>query len=153
MNANPARAQVPWALSDARTTFFTTAGGIAALVMAWWGASGTGKLDRQVTWMVVGVVAVVVIGVGNFFWLLAGRRAVGVRRNVLLEALDAALPQSTSAASIPGVVVAGRAASHVTIAGSPRYHVPSCLLVRGKATNSVDGAARHDLTPCEMCQA
>jgi hypothetical protein len=141
---------VPWGLSDARTTFFTTFGGLAGLVMAWWGASGTGKLDRQVTWMVVGIAAVVVIGVGNFFWLLAGRRAVGVRRGMLLDALDAATPSPASV--LPGVVVAGRTTAHVTIAGSSRYHVPSCLLARGKAVAAVDAAATRDLVPCEMCR-
>lgn len=143
---------MPWALSDARTTFFTTFGGLAGLVLAWWGASGTGKLDGQVTWMVVGIVAVVVIGVGNFFWLLAGRRAVGVRRGVLLDALDAATPSSASAALRPGVAVSGRTAALVTIAGSTRYHLPSCLLVRGKSAAAVDADGARDLVPCEMCR-
>lgn len=144
-------ATVPWALSDARTTFFTTFGGLAGLVLAWWGASGTGKLNRQVTWMVVGIIAVVVIGVGNFFWLLAGRRAVGVRRGVLLDALDVAVP-SGSAALRPGVAVSGRTAAFVAIAGSTRYHVASCLLVRGKPAAALDAEGTRDLVPCEMCR-
>src|SRR3989442_1667426 len=67
------RPAVPWSLSDARTTFSTTAVGSGLLVWAWWGSSGTGKVADQTRWTVLGVIAVVVIGAGIFFWVSAGR--------------------------------------------------------------------------------
>jgi hypothetical protein len=142
--------QVPWALSDARTTFFTTFGGLAGIVLAWWGASGTGRLNKQVMWMVVGIVAVIGIGIGNFFWLLAGRRAVGGRRRALVDALDAATLQRSSPSHTGNGSATAKAPAHVTVAGTSRYHRPSCHLVRGKPATPVRDV--KNLTACEMCQ-
>ncbi|MHB8467173.1 MAG: hypothetical protein ACYDH6_05615 [Acidimicrobiales bacterium] len=136
------RAQVPWGVSDARTIFFTTLGGFGALFVSWWGASGTARPNRQVTWIVVGIVAIVVIGVGNFFWLLAGRRAVGARQASVLGAIADA-PRAVRPAT-PG-------ASLVAVDGSTRSHLPSCLLVRAKAVTAIDHPD-PSLRPCEMCQ-
>jgi hypothetical protein len=134
---------VPWGLADARTSFFTTVGGLGAVLVAWWGASGTGQLDRQTGWTVLGIAGIIVLGVGNAFWLLAGRRAVGTRRARLLdvlESLDAGRP-----AAAPGATL-------VAVAGSKRYHVDSCILVRGKPVRTVKPSAPGRRRPCEMCQ-
>jgi hypothetical protein len=137
-------AQVPWGLSDARTSFFTTAGGLGAVLLAWWGASGTGQLDRQTGWTVAGIVGIIVLGMGNAFWLLAGRRAVGARRARVLDMLE------SLGAGRP--VGAAPSAAFVAVAGSNRYHVESCLLVRGKAVRAVRPSARGRRRPCEMCR-
>jgi hypothetical protein len=142
------RAQVPWGIRDARALFFMTCGGFGALFISWWVASGTGKLDRQIAWMVVAIIGIVVIGAANFLWLLAGRRAVGARRRTLLEgleALDADVLAKGGGAALTDAPV------YVAVAGSTRYHRPSCLLVRGKAASPVDPKKRRNVTPCEMC--
>jgi hypothetical protein len=139
---------VPWGIRDARALFFMTCGGLGALFISWWAASGTGKLNRQITWMVVAIVAIVVIGAGNFLWLLAGRRAVGARRRRLLEGLEN-LDAGVLAAGAGGALT--DAPAFLAVAGTSRYHHPSCLLVRGKAASSVDPKKRRGLKPCEMC--
>jgi hypothetical protein len=141
------RAQVPWGLRDARALFFLTCGGLGALFLSWWAASGTGKLNRQITWMVVAIAGIVVIGAGNFLWLLAGRRAVGARRRTLLERLEALDADVLS----PTRDVVGPSSTYVAVAGSARYHLPSCLLVRGKAVSPIDPKKRRGAKPCEMC--
>jgi len=139
---------VPWAISDARTVFFSTTVGLVAIFVAWWGASGSANLSRQVTWLIVGIGGIVFLGAGNFFWLLAGRRAVGARQARTLDAIVAApfsAPISTSAPAEAG---------YVALDGSRRFHVPSCLLVQGKATKPVNPGRRRGvpLQPCEMCR-
>ena len=143
------RAQVPWALRDARALFFMTCGGLGALFLSWWAASGTGKLNRQITWMVVAILGIIVIGAGNFLWLLAGRRAVGVRRRRLLEGLEA-LDAGALVAGAEGA--SADVPMYVTVPGSARYHLPSCLLVRGKSASPVEGKKRRAAKPCEMCR-
>jgi hypothetical protein len=86
--------------------------------------------------------------VGNFFWLLGGRRTVGDRWSQVMASLE----------SDGGIVSRsnGRASTDrdqlrfVTVEGSRRYHVPTCLLVQGKSVQPVREAA--DLRPCEMCR-
>ena len=126
------------------TVFATTIVGVALAFFAWWGASGTGKLDRQVAWTVAAVIGLIVLGFGNFTWLLKGRRAVALRRTRLVEEVErrvAHVDTTSDATSGPMVV-------HV--AGSERFHDGNCQLVRGKGVRvltSVDG-----LRPCEMCE-
>jgi hypothetical protein len=136
-------------MRHARALFFMTCGGLGALFLSWWAASGTGKLNRQITWMFVAILGIVVIGAGNFLWLLAGRRAVGARRRTLLEGLEA-LDADVLASGTD--TTRDDAPIYLTIAGSTRYHLPSCLLVRGKAASSVDPKKRRGAKPCEMCR-
>lgn len=136
-------AHVPWVLSDARTSFLTTLGGVGAILLAWWGASGTGQLHRQTAWIVVGIVGIIVLGIGNAFWLLAGRRAVGTRQARVLGMLES-LETGQPAVSTPG-------AAFVSIARSDLYHVDSCLLVRGKRVQTVKPSSGRR-RPCEMCR-
>jgi hypothetical protein len=142
------RAQVPWGIGHARALLFMTSGGLAAVFISWWGASGTGKQNRQITWIVVAILGIVLIGAANFVWLLAGRRAVGARRRVLLDALDG-LGRGLAGAADTGAP----ATTYVGVPGSSRYHLPSCLLVRDKAAvQAVDIRKRTSARPCEMCR-
>lgn len=145
------RAGVPWTLGDLRSTFLTTTLGLSMLLVAWWGSSGTGELDRQVTWSAVAIAAVIGIGLGNFFWLLAGRRAVALRQAELVERLEAAFG-SAVAASGPDPAEEPTAATLVVVPGTRRFHRSACLLVQGKAGAGPAGnGPPSDLRPCEMC--
>src|SRR5690606_10065879 len=96
---------------------------------------------------VVGILGIVTLGVGNFLWLLAGRRSVGGRRDDLLTVLEGsdALPLASRDPS-PAVD------DVVAVAGTARFHRAGCLLVDGKAARAVPQERRGDLRPCEMCR-
>jgi len=135
------RPQLPWSLADARTTFFTAVGGLGTVLIGWWGASGTGRASHQTGWMAAAVVGVLILGMGNALWLLAGRRAVGSRRAQLLDRLEAVPAEAEVDASSDATLVA--------VPGTARRHRATCPLVRGKRTV----AGGEDLRPCEMCLA
>lgn len=149
MNTAPTRTTVPWTSSDATTAFVMTMLGAGAVSVAWWGASGTGRLDRQVMWTVVAVLGLIVIGVASFTWLLSGRRAVALRRENLLDDVDRFVSPFgvRTSTSVDGM-------RFLTIAGSQRYHREGCQLVRGKDAARLpgDGSALDGLRPCEMCE-
>lgn len=144
---------VPWVLSDIRTLFLLGAGGLLAIGASWWGASGTAGLETQVTWTIVSILGVVALGVGNFFWLLAGRRAVGVRRAEVLEEVGAHLGLDVAPDSgAPDDTVVTAATAYVVVPGTDRFHLAECLLVAGKAVTSPAELDMGSFRPCEMCR-
>ena len=140
---------LPWTLSDMRTMFLTTAAGIAAVLAGWWEASGVGRVDRQIGWIVLGIVGLIVTGIGNFFWLLAGRRTVALRRAQVLATMES--DDGPLAAASERVAAAAEPSTLVAVKGSRRYHRPACLVVNGKAVHRVSDAEVARLQPCEMC--
>ena len=144
------RPSVPWSQSDARTAFVATMVGVVLLAWAWWGSSGTGKLDQQTMWGTVSVFALALIGMGNLFWLISGRRAIRRRCDALAEQIGQATFTTAASAAPPS---AG-ASVLVAVAGSDRYHRDTCLLVQGKDVRQVPerGRGRDRLRPCEMCE-
>ena len=142
-----ARPNVPWSMSEAGTAFSTTVLGAGLLAWAWWETSGTADLDRQTTWTIVGILALVVIASGSFYWLVSGRRAVRARRDRLADRLEDSILVSGDG---PAAGTTAGAARRVAVTGTSRYHRPECLLVRGKETRAV--TARTRLTACEMCE-
>lgn len=135
------RPQLPWSLGDARTTFFTAVGGLGVVLVGWWEASGTGRASHQTGWIVTAVVGVLILGAGNALWLLAGRRAVGVRRSRLVQVLEAHPDGADILAEVDPTLV--------TVPGTARRHRVTCMLVHGKRTV----AASDQLDPCEICLA
>lgn len=152
MTAVAPRPSVPWLLGDVRTLFLSTTVGMLAVDTAWWGASGTGRLDHQVTWTVVAILGVVALGVGNFFWLLAGRRAVGSRLADVLVALELHADRADAGRAVAGLDAAVAADVTVVLEGATRYHRPSCLLVQGKSMAPATEQQRDDQRRCEMCR-
>src|SRR3954452_5329832 len=80
----------PWVVPDLYRWFTLLLLSAAGLGAAWWGISGTARLATQITWLNVGVAAVVVGGLGNVTWLLQGRRALGLRRRAVLAGIPVA---------------------------------------------------------------
>src|SRR5258706_3797968 len=77
----------PWGVPDLFRWFGLLLLSAAGLVVAWWGISGTARTATQITWLNVGVAAVVVGGLGNMTWLLQGRRALALRRRAVLAGI------------------------------------------------------------------
>lgn len=146
MTAGPAMG--PW---HARHGFVLTAGsalGLAAVVVAWFGASGEATTSRQLIWVAIGAAGIAVSGAANAVWLLAGRRAVGVRRvaGVVDPARSLSRERADRAGSVElGLVVAGGSMTH--------YHRPDCVLVAGKPvqTGTAGELAEAGRTPCGVC--
>jgi hypothetical protein len=120
----------PWVVPDLFRWFGLLLLSAGGLVVAWWGASGTAQVSGQVTWLDVGVAAVVLGGLGNMTWLLQGRRALALRRRTLL----AALSSRPAATTMPGAPAAGPDAdsTRVAVPGTTRHHRPGCAAVVGK---------------------
>jgi hypothetical protein len=145
--AQPARQPYPWVVPDLFRWFFLLGLSIVGLVVAWWGVSGTARTGTQITWINIGVAAVVVGGLGNMTWLLQGRRAVALRRRELL----ARLPARTTVAVAP--VASSPREKRVAVPGASRHHRPDCAAVAGKRVEEAS-VAKHERAgrrPCGLC--
>jgi hypothetical protein len=139
---------VPWRLGDLLGLYVTVAIGAILLLLAWWGASGTGKFSSQIAWVNVGIFGLVVAGSGGAVWLLTGRRAVGERAQSLLPL--------GAARFVPETDVDGDGA--MRLVASPRmtrYHRDGCQLIVGKNVRPASEAEHRaaERRPCGMCLA
>lgn len=138
----------PWQVGDVMALTLGTALGLAALVVAWVGASGEATTTRQLGWVALGSAGIIVAGFGNAVWLLAGRRAVGRRRiEGVVEPARALLAdrRRPELAAGPATLVAGPSMTH--------YHRADCVLVVGKRVRaaSVEEHAGAGRKPCGVC--
>lgn len=141
---------VPWRLGDLLGLWLAFSLGALALLVSWWGASGTALLTRQYAWTDLGIAGAVVIACGNGLWILTGRRAVGERRRRVLDAYAGlSSPDATTLAPVEQ-----EANGLVASPGMRRYHRPGCQLVSGKAVAAapIDVHERHGRRPCGICQ-
>jgi hypothetical protein len=142
----PGRQPYPWQVPDLFRWFALLGLSVVGIVVAWWCASGSATFSRQVTWLNVGVAAVVVGGLGNMTWLLQGRRALVLRRRLVLAALPTG-PDSTdlSAAEADDLRHA--------VPGTTRHHRSGCPAVAGKRTETMSATdhERAGRRPCALC--
>jgi len=140
-------ARSPWA----RRQFgvLVAVNGLAPILLfiGWWASARGASLSREIAWLNLGVIAVVIAAAADVAWLAAGRRAVlAQRRRIIADAIVVDRPEPSPTASTTG---------WVHIAGTSRAHRPGCILVAGKQAAPVDPAAiraggRH-LRKCEVC--
>ena len=138
------RRSVPWGMSDILAIYATTFIGLLLVFLAWFETSASVRLRNQVHWTNVGVAGVIVLGAGNLFWLLRGKRATGELRRLLLPLVPV---DDDAPVDVPraGPLVAG--------ADMTRFHRADCPLVAGKR---VSGAGREvhvraNREPCGVC--
>jgi len=142
----PGRQPFPWQVPDLFRWFALLGLSLVGIVVAWWCASGTATFNRQLTWLNVGVAAVIVGGLGNMTWLLQGRRALALRRRELLNAIAVADVEKAPA-------VGGEDDTRHAVAGTTRYHRSGCAAIAGKKTKAMS-AAKHERAgrrPCGLC--
>lgn len=135
----------PWLVPDLFRWFGLLLLSLAGLAAAWWGTSGTASTSGQITWLNVGVVAVVVGGLGNMTWLLQGRRALALRRRALLAAVPTAVTDIATEPDVDGLRYA--------VPGTTRYHLAGCAALAGKPVESMP-TAKHERAgrrPCGLC--
>jgi hypothetical protein len=120
---------------------------------AWYNASGKASFAQQVPAINVAVIALVISSAASIGLLLAGRRAIGLRRQALLGEPSAVPVASKATVVIP--VQATRTSS--VLIGGPNlshYHRSDCSMAVGRdwpAASATDHA-REGRTPCGVCQ-
>jgi hypothetical protein len=131
-----------WGLSDLRRLVRMLALSSTGLVIAWLVASGTTDLPRQEMAVAGGIVAIAIAIAGLAGWLLAGMHAVRELRENAARDARALIARRAVTGETPlaaGGLVAAEGMSH--------HHLPSCLMVRGKALRTASG-----LLPCPICR-
>ncbi|MGH3521132.1 MAG: hypothetical protein ACRDQ7_27900 [Haloechinothrix sp.] len=134
---------LPWRDGDLVMVCLTAIAGLAAIVAAWFGASGTVSVVRQAAWLNVAVAGFAISAVGLCLWLLRLRRAIGERR-VALISLDP-VEDATPVAAAPTAEF-----ELVRASGMSKVHFADCPLVVGKP---VQPAYAGDGEPCGVCAA
>lgn len=140
----------PWTFGDVRRLVVATGAAAMVGVAAWFLASGTSTITAQIAYANLSVVGLIIAGYANAIWLLRGARAVGERRQRLLEDIDGGpslghRPTATHADN-GGPLVAGE--------GLRFYHRPDCAMASGRDVRSAD-RPQHEaagLRPCGVCR-
>ena len=131
---------------------------LCAVGFAWFATSGEAVLDDQVGWVAVAAVGVMLAGAVSGAWLLAGRRAVGLRARDGLP-----IPDEGQMADIvdlrvkaPATATPARTngAAPVASSGMRHFHRPECPLAQGKpvAAAATTDHVKAGRTACEVCQ-
>lgn len=150
-----AQRQHPWRDGDVIKVSTFAFLGLATIVTAWFGASGSASITHQAAWLNLGIGGLVVFGAGNCLWLLAVRGAVGDRRASLVWLDSVAAEGATAGDGFVGGNGIGHLEPATTAtwrlvrgAGMKRVHSPDCPLVAGKR---VEPAGVSDGEPCGVC--
>lgn len=148
------RSAGPWGADQRLVLALGWALGFGTVGLGWWGASGEAVVANQIPWMAVGALGVMIAGALNTAWLLAGRRAVGVRcRDGIAAPEDDEVPVTVDLRAVTG---AGDTTA-VSLVAAPRmryFHRSGCPLARGKAVTAAERSEHVEQrrTPCEVCR-
>jgi len=138
----------PWTTHDLSALVVRLGLGIAVATVAWAGAAGSVDVGTQVRWADVSVAGVIIAGVGEAVFLVAGMRRVRARQDALV---DRALPVRPTLAidTVEPDVALAMATPLMT-----KYHRPTCPLVTGKPVSgaSVDEQRSAGRAPCRVCE-
>ena len=136
----------PWRLGDAMGLVTLNVVGIALVLTGWYVAAGRLLFRDQVSGANVAIAGIIVAGVGNGVWLLTGRRAVGLRRRTVAEAIE----RRYCGRARP---VAEATTKLVAAKGMTRYHRPDCVFVaeRRVTINKRETHESRGRTPCGVC--
>jgi hypothetical protein len=119
-----------------------------ALIMAWYSVSGKSVFDDQKTGINIAIAVLIISCALDAMFILAGRRAVGARREHLLSSVPV-IPRRRGAATSSAPDLAGLVAGD----GLTRYHRNSCQLAEGRDW-PVASLAEHQAagrTACGVC--
>jgi len=97
-----------------------------ALIIAWYSVSGKSVFDDQKPGIDIAIAVLIISCALDAMFILAGRRAVGARREHLLNSVPVIPRRRGATPSARGPV--GLVAGH----GLTRYHRRSCQLVEGR---------------------
>jgi hypothetical protein len=149
-----ARPAGPWGADQRVVLALGWVLGVGAVALGWWGASGEAVVANQIPWLAVGALGIMIAGALNTTWLLAGRRAVGVRcRDSIVTPEDDEVPVTVDLRAVTEV----DDAAAVTLVAAPRmryFHRSRCPLARGKPAAAADRNehVKQGRKPCEVCR-
>ena len=128
--------------------------GFVLVLGGWWSVAGKAVYDKQVVGLDVAVAGLILAQVGGIYFLMQGRRSVGLRRVALLGDPAEDLPGTAGA---PAPVVAVQPADDAELvagAGRDRYHLSGCALAaaRGYAVATREEHVAAGRRPCGVCQ-
>lgn len=131
----------PWTRRNAAASALLAAGSLGGLLVAWVGASDQTRLEDELHWLVLGILALAVGGLAGAVWLGRGLRSIRSERRALrrrLRAMEVGAPTGTAATTTVWVMAAGMT----------RRHHPDCEYVRGKSVREVPA---ESAPPCVVC--
>jgi hypothetical protein len=140
----------PWKVADAQRLLVRLGLGLAAIVVAWIGASGTITWRNQVIWTAVGAGGVLISTMAGAGWLLPAFSAIKVEQRALKDEIRALTVRRVTQIESDG------GTPETTLLWAPgmsRYHRPSCPVVDGKLVQTISQSEcrQRELLPCGMC--
>ncbi|GAA0631752.1 hypothetical protein GCM10009547_39500 [Sporichthya brevicatena] len=138
----------PWTRVDVLRTAVLVAVGAVVWAVGWFGVSGEPALSDQIAPMNVAVLGVILVGAGYASWFLAGRRAVGARRRVVLALVP-------DVASAPAPDVRADDVRHDGFLGSGRlFHRSGCAMTADRAWVAEPRSVHEQAgrVPCGVCR-
>lgn len=140
----------PWTATDVQRWLSLSALGLVVVLVGWFLVSDKATYDEQMDVISVAVFGVILAAVGNGFWIMQGRRAVGERTRVLLAERTASLSAVMAQGAGPA-----RPPDDVYVAGSDStlFHRPSCALAQGRNWTPVEHHVHESAgrVPCGVC--
>jgi hypothetical protein len=139
----------PWSRLALRRVIVAQGIALVLGVIAWSGANAQDGIRTQIAWLNLAILAAILAGTAQAWWLLMGRRVVTLQRRAALAQRGATERTAVGSSAMPP---AGRPSllQRVAIAGSAWHHDPSCLLVKGKEVLALGSIA--GLEPCDVCR-
>jgi hypothetical protein len=119
-----------------------------ALIIAWYSVSGKSVFDDQKTGIDIAIAVLIISCALDALFILAGRRAVGARREQLLASVPV-IPRRRGTANASASDLAGLVAGD----GLTRYHRASCQFADGRdwPTASLAEHQAASRTACGVC--
>ena len=138
----------PWTAKQRLLLGVLLAVGVAGLIAGYVGTSGTLRVSRQVAWINVTGVGLLISGAGIIFFLTAARREIGRRRLSLFG--DVAGTTTVDVTTAAGPAAAGDFVAAPTMT---RYHRSDCSFVEGKQVQAANAAShrQNNRKPCGVC--
>lgn len=129
----PSATRTLWAKQDAVPCAILLTAGAVLWVIGWYNAAGEVSLDQQVVPLNLSVAGVLLATASFALWFLRGRRAIGARRRILIEARRSGL-RTDAVVEVASATLAPRSHSPVLVAGDglSRFHRSDCPLAAGR---------------------
>lgn len=144
---------LPWQAADFARLVRTVAAGALLISVGWVGSALTADVSRQLAWLALGALGLLVALVGGVFWLLDGLRSIRVAQAEVLRDLRAPGEMDVEVPPRPEVPV--QRAGRFTADRMSLHHGADCVLLAGKAAREVGQreivAGRLDA--CPACAA
>jgi len=135
------------------------AAAVGLAVVAWWATSGMDAATSQLRWSGIGLFGALIALAANAWFLARGRQLIrGSQGTLLAQVRFAPVPAESGPPVTNGVGKAVRPVSsddcYVSVAGSVRYHRPTCPMVARKDVDEAPRSVqeRSGRRACEVCE-